>query len=110
MRTQSQSDTSRINGAKSKGPTTPEGKAASSRNSLRHGMTAKTMLLTAENAKVFQDLAGAYYEKFEPADDFERHVVDDMAVSTWRQRRDWSNEAAMFELEMTRMTKEVDAK
>lgn len=43
-----QSETSRINGAASAGPATEAGKAASSRNALRHGLCAAIIRLTAE--------------------------------------------------------------
>jgi hypothetical protein len=109
MATQAQIDAARRNGAKSKGPTTPEGKAASSMNALRHGLTAKTLLLTNENPEAYTKLAASYYEKFQPADDVERDLVDEMVISKWRQRRDWSNEAALFDLEMDHQTKKVDA-
>jgi hypothetical protein len=33
-----------------------------------------------------------------------------MIVAKWRQHRDWSNEAALFDLEMDRQTKQLDAK
>src|SRR5438105_14416753 len=107
--TQAQIDAARRNGAKSNGPKTA-GKAISSRNALRHGMTAKAVLLTNENPEAYHNLAGAYYEKFQPADDVERDLVDEMVVAKWRQRRDWSNETALFDLEMDRQTKQLDAK
>lgn len=109
MPTQAQIDAARRNGAKSNGPKTPAGKAISSANSLRHGMTAKAILLTNENPEAFHKLSEAYYEKFQPADDVERDLVDEMVISKWRQRRDWSNEAALFDLEMDHQTKKVDS-
>src|ERR1051326_1795701 len=109
MPTQAQIDAARRNGAKSNGPKTPEGKAISSKNALRHGLTAKSILLTNENPEAYQELAAAYYEKFQPADDVERDLVDEMVIAKWRQRRDWSNEAALFDLEMDRQTKKIDS-
>jgi len=53
MRSRAQTDAARRNGAKSNGPKTPEGKAISSANSLRHGMTAKAILLTNENPEAY---------------------------------------------------------
>ena len=109
MPTQAQIDAARRNGAKSHGPKTPEGKAISSANSLRHGMTAKAILLTNENPEAYTKLAAAYYEKFEPADDVECDLVDQMVIAKWHLRRDWSNEAALFDLEMDHQTKKIDA-
>src|SRR5204863_7386378 len=50
MPTERQSESARINGAKSHGPKSAEGKKKSSRNSLRHGCTAgHTILLACED-------------------------------------------------------------
>jgi len=86
MATQAQIDAARRNGAKSHGPKTPDGKAISSMNALRHGMTAKAVLLTNENPEAYCKLAASYYEKFQPTDDVERDLVDEMVVAKWRQR------------------------
>jgi len=56
MTSDARSEAARRNGAKSHGPKTPEGKAISSANSLRHGMTAKAILLTNENPEAYTKL------------------------------------------------------
>src|SRR5690242_7923166 len=109
MISKAHSDAARINGGKSNGPQTPQGKAISSANSLRHGMTAKAILLTNEEPKAYCELAAGYYAKLEPADDVECDLVDEMIISKWLQRRDWSNEAALFDLEMDSQTKKIAA-
>jgi hypothetical protein len=108
MISEAHSEAARINGAKSYGPKTPEGKVNSSANSLRHGMTAKAILLTYEEPKAYCQLAEGYYARLRPTDDVERDIIDQMIISKWLQRRDWSNEAALFDLEMDDQTKKVN--
>ena len=110
MISEKHSEAARINGAKSNGPKTPEGKATSSANSLRHGMTAKAILLTNEEPAKFHTLAEGYYATLRPTNDVERDIIDAMIIAKWLQRRDWSNEAALFDREMDRQSKDVNAR
>ena len=58
------SDAARTNGAKSHGPTTPEGQAKSSQNSTTHGLTAKSIVLPGESTEEYQALLDAYIDQF----------------------------------------------
>jgi hypothetical protein len=60
-------EASRRNGAKSQGPKTPEGKARSSQNALKHGLRAqKHVVLHDEDAAAFQALEAALVEELAP--------------------------------------------
>jgi len=63
-------EAARINGAKFQGPKTPEGKARSSQNALKHGGYSRFALLLAnEDPAVFDSLSEAFPARFitEPA-------------------------------------------
>ena len=60
MPSQVKSQTARANGAKSRGPITPEGRAKSARNSIRHGLRAKSIVLTTESKEEFRSLLYSY--------------------------------------------------
>lgn len=85
---------SRANGAKSRGPITPEGKLASSRNSLRHGLRSQTVLLDDESSEAFTELLAAMKEEHQAETPTEQSLIETMAVARWRQRRVWSMETA----------------
>jgi len=106
MSSQLKSDTARANGAKSRGPVTPEGRAASSRNSLRHGFTAASVVLPTESSEDFQSLLDSYIHQFHPQGGVEMDLVQTMAAARWRLRRISTIETTLLNNEMTRRAKD----
>jgi hypothetical protein len=87
---------SRINGAKSMGPTTPEGKAISSQNALKHGLTSSRIVLAHESQEDYDALESSLLLHFEPSSGMERELVGEIAASRWRLRRIEAMETAVF--------------
>jgi hypothetical protein len=87
----------RENSKKSTGPKTAAGKAASSRNALRHGKHAKpenkwlainSSLLSIEDRQLYEAFVNALYEQFQPTNEAERLAVlriaeGEMKLSRW---------------------------
>ena len=96
------SETARANGAKSRGPTTPEGKEKSSRNALKHGLTAGggKILLDCEDPDEFEQMFNKLLGIHEPARPAEIDLVEEMAVARWRTRRMWTIETGLFNAEI----------
>ena len=88
---------SRANGARSRGPRTPEGKARVSQNALRHGLLAKCVVLSGESDEGFQSLLSQHMTRFAPVDDVDRGFIDEMAASAWRIRRAWALGTRLFD-------------
>src|SRR5712692_395857 len=109
MPTQLQSDTARTNGAKSNGPATPEGRAISSRNSLRHGLTAKAVVLPGESQEEFQALLDDHVDQFQPATGVESSLVQTMAVARWRLNRIAGIETNIFGNEIALHAEHIDS-
>jgi hypothetical protein len=100
MPSQSKSETARKNGAKSKGPVTPEGKAKSSRNAVKHGLTAGFEALPGESEKDLQELLEAHQDLHQPVGALETDLVRALAVTRWRLRRIATLESSLFENEL----------
>src|SRR5450432_374588 len=78
----------RINGALSHGPITAEGKARSSRNSIRHGMTANEhTVLEAEIPEEYDEVRSAFIEQLHPETKAELRLVEKIANLDWRLER-----------------------
>jgi hypothetical protein len=109
MPSELKSETARTNGAKSHGPITPEGKEASSRNSLKHGMTARnTYILECENKQDFQEFWAEHIEIHQPVTAPEKELVEQMAIARWRIRRFVNAETVLIDCEVVRNRDKVE--
>jgi hypothetical protein len=86
----------RINGQSSTGPRTEEGKAISSKNALKTGLTGRTVLLPTDDAAVFEQHVKAYFDEYQPQGLRERELVQSLAETRWRLNRSFALEAALF--------------
>src|SRR5436309_7318645 len=98
MPTDAQREASRANGAKSQGPKTHEGKARSSRNSLKHGMAAKSLVYTIEDPGGFRELVDGYYDEFIPQNQSQCNLLDDFIPARSQHQRALANEVSQVEL------------
>lgn len=92
----SKAEAARINGARSNGPITQEGKATSSGNSLKHGLTSSQVVLPHESQQDYDRLEASIIHRFKPADELELELVREIASARWRLRRIASMETAVF--------------
>jgi hypothetical protein len=97
MPTNPQIHANRVNGQAGTGPRTPEGKAISSANATKHGLSAGLRVLPNENQQEFDELIAEYHRTFAPANVHEQFLVEEMAQSRWRLARIRRLEAALVE-------------
>lgn len=86
----------RANGALSRGPKTPEGKARS-RNAVRSRRLTDGVVLGQESREAFHELFNFHVDCFSPLDDVELGMVEEMASAFWRIRRNWAIENYLLE-------------
>lgn len=80
-------EANRANAQKSTGPQTPEGKAASSRNATKHGLTAEHMVLPNENITEFEEFRAEMLDALQPSDRLEAHFAERVIAAAWRLNR-----------------------
>jgi hypothetical protein len=90
-------EASRLNGAKSRGPKTPEGKARAAQNALKHGFRAqKYVVLPDEDAAAFEALEAALIEELVPEGALQTVLAQRVVAATWRLARAERLEAELF--------------
>jgi len=77
----------RANAAHSTGPRSPEGKLASSRNSLKHGLASGQLIIPGEDPAAFDALLQSLLEDHQPANSTEELLVQEIAQSYWLAQR-----------------------
>lgn len=101
-------NSSRANGARSRGPVTPDGKDRSSQNATRHGLLAKCVVLENESREGFDSLLAQFVARFAPADGVELGLVEEMLSAFWRQRRAWAMETHIMDTAISREPSDHD--
>ena len=94
--TEAQINANRRNSQKSTGPRSAEGKTASSRNRLVHGLRANKHILLDEDPEEFLFLLKDLYARFQPAGDGEEKLVLRIASDQWRIDRSFPMEAGIY--------------
>jgi hypothetical protein len=109
MASQKQIDANRRNAQRSTGPNTPEGKAATKFNSLKHGMTAVTAVLPHEDADSYNELRESFLDTYKPANSVEVSLVETIANSYWRLLRARRIEIAALDMGIRGLKKRHNA-
>jgi hypothetical protein len=88
---------SRQNGARSRGPKTTAGKATASRNALKHGLSArKVVVLDEEDAAAFDAFQARLRAELAPEGMLQHDLVSRVALGLWRAHRSDRIEAALL--------------
>ena len=95
-----QIEANRRNAQKSTGPTSAEGKQRASRNALRHGLTAETVIVPLEDVEDYEAFEEAVAASFDPETAVERELILRLASLLWRLRRATSIETALFQMKI----------
>ena len=87
MATRKQLKANQDNARKSTGPRSVAGKFMASKNSLKHGLLSRTIILPNENQDEFQELSYELGQSFQPIGRLEEELLAMMVDDIWRLRR-----------------------
>jgi len=102
-RTEKQIAASRANGARSKGPKTPQGKVNSSKNAVRHALFTESLLFESENKEQFELILADLIAEHGPQSATEHILVENMAAARWQQIRHMAMQKAAMDHEIARL-------
>src|ERR1700682_4198611 len=86
----------RLNAVKSTGPASPKGKVRSSLNALRHGLTARVVILPTEDMAAYQAFSKEIVDSLDARTPVERQFAQTVADNQWRINRIRSIEDGML--------------
>jgi hypothetical protein len=83
--------------ASATGPKTPEGKAISSMNALKHGLTSTKIVLPGEDPAEFVSFRDRLVSEQAPVGELETQLAHELAGALWRLRRIRAYETKLLE-------------
>ena len=84
------------NATHSTGPKTEAGREISSRNSTKHGLTSRNILITGEDAEELNKLRDSLFEGWRPVTSNEIELFEDLVQQRWRVLRARNAETCFF--------------
>src|SRR5271170_4100949 len=99
MTSLTQFEANRRNALRSTGPRTKDGKRASRRNALRHGLTAETVIEGLEDSEDYRGFEAAITADYDARTAVERELVLRLASLLWRLRRIISIETDLLQIQ-----------
>lgn len=99
-RSKEQQEASRINGAKSRGPKTVEGKERSKYNALIHGAHSREILLPNEDEAQYKALSATIHAHYNPQDPVEEEMAEQIFTALWKRRRYQAMQQALWKESM----------
>ncbi len=107
MISEKQLEANRRNAQSSTGPKSLEGKARSSRNNLRHGLTGQVIIMPGEDREAHDTFCNELIDGFTPETPIERQLAHSVAEDSWRLNRARAIENNMFALGHTDARREI---
>lgn len=96
MATDAQLNANRANALLSTGPKSSTGKAKSSLNAVKTGLTGRTVLLPGDDAEAYKAHLKRFFDKHNPAGNAEADLVQSLADTEWRLLRIPSLEMGIY--------------
>ena len=98
MSSESQIRANQANAQLSTGPKTEAGKARSSKNAVKTGLTGRAVLLAADDLAAYEKHLQNFSDRYQPANDTERELLQSIADTHWRLQRIPNLEAGIYAL------------
>ena len=87
MTSQARATANAANAQPSTGPRTAEGKARSSQNGRQHGLTARDLVLAAQDRPEFEAFQAAFYGVMQSSGLLQQTLFDPLLHAGWNLRR-----------------------
>jgi hypothetical protein len=96
MASTAQTNANHANAQHSTGPRTPEGKARVAQNAVRHGLTAKHLIVRPDEQEEFADVHQSLLDELQPHGALEHITFQELLHAAWNLRRFRRLEAERF--------------